>query len=318
MPNLFAEQPVRPPSNPIESRPMIVVQRRLSTNSLEIFIDEIYQSLLDPLIIETTNEIYDEFVTQWNERIGRTCRIFNEFLHDEIVSIVNECFIEGNFHQRMIDETRREQNERQREKYLRRKYFSIWFNKYLDAKDERRILKEFQDQYHFVSYEQLLEFLIGLQLIDEECLSIDETISKLKYRRWIKEKHQREIFFISQRFFDEFLDEEFRSLIIESNDEIRQREILLQNALKRQNQRQREHFLQMKFFSIWLRKFRQRKEIIRDKSTKKRFYSSISNRTNKKFKDQHEQFENIKTSFEQLTDDLKKIQTFVDRLISSK
>lgn len=236
----------------------------------------------------TSFSIFSDLVTQWNERIGRTCRIFDEFLHDEIFSICEELTIERRFHQRMIDETRRERNERQREKYLQRKYFSIWFDKCLDAKDERAILNEFQMKYHFVSNEQFLEFLTGLQLISEQSLSIDEAKDILKYRRFLKQKRQRDISTLSKHFFDEFLHEEFRSLVIESNEEIRQRDILLRNALKKQNERQREHYLRMKFFSIWLTKHRERKRRFCDeflsKSTNKRLHSSIPIRTSKKFK----------------------------------
>jgi len=309
--------PAAPPPAPRPATPPApVVKRRLSEKSMEIFLDEIFESLLDPLIRQTTDEIYEDLVTRWNDRIGQTCRIFDEILCEEIFSIVEDFCSERDFHQRMIDETRRERNERQRKKYLEKKFFSIWFEKTFEAQEERRILNEFQTKYRFGTTEQFLEFLTGLQLISEHSFSVEKTNEILKYRRILKLNRQRELLLRANRFFDEFLHEEFRSLVVESNDELRQREILLNNALKRQNHRQREHFLRQKFFSIWLTKHREKKRKTTTTTTNKRLFPSVRIRTSKKFKDQHEQYQTLKNSFEQLSDDLKQIQSFVDRLIS--
>lgn len=258
-----------------------------------------------------------ELVDDWNEVSRTTCTTFDELLNDAMRSIVEEYFAERDFHQRMIDETNREKFERKRKKYLQQKFFSIWLEKSIEAKEERAILTSLQMKYHFPTTEQLFEFLTGLQLISEHSFSIDETKEILKHRRFVKKSRERDILRLSNNLFNEFLQEEFRSLAIESRDEYQQRQTLLSKALTRQNQRQREHFLRVKYFSLWLTNVRQRrKKKSAEKTTNKRLYSSVLLRTSKKLKGHHEQYQALKSSFQQINDDLQQIQSILDRFVS--
>ncbi|CAF4408375.1 unnamed protein product, partial [Adineta steineri] len=55
------------------------VARRLSTNSIDVFADELYEQMIDPFIRETTYTIFDELISQWNNLTSQTVTIFNEF-----------------------------------------------------------------------------------------------------------------------------------------------------------------------------------------------------------------------------------------------
>ena len=219
----------------------------------------------------------------------------------------------------MLTDTLTEQNERKRTKYLRKKYFSIWLENSIQARDERYLLNELQMKYHFLNNEQLFEFLTGIQLMTEHDLTIEQTTDILKYRRYLKLNRLKNIQFLSNLFFQELLDEEFHSIVIESNEELNLRQSLLESALKKQYSRRREHYLQLKYFSLWISNYRQRKKAVKRQlllNNNKRTNHFLPLRSNKKLKENNQQFNTIKTSFEQLTTDLKEIQSFIDKLTS--
>ncbi|CAF4413963.1 unnamed protein product, partial [Adineta steineri] len=116
------------------------VARRLSTNSIDVFADELYEQMIDPFIRETTYTIFDELISQWNNLTSQTVTIFNEFVLDEINSVANEYYNDFEFQQKMLRDTLNEENERKRKKYLTKKYFSIWFENSFQAQEERFIL----------------------------------------------------------------------------------------------------------------------------------------------------------------------------------
>jgi len=221
----------------------------------------------------------------------------------------------------MLNDTLIEENERKRKKYLRKKYFFfIWFEKTFEAKEERLILNELQMKYHFLNNEQLFEFLIGIQLISEHDLTVEQTTDILKSRRYLKRNRLRKIYFLSNLYFEEFLQEELRSIVIESNSEVNLRQTLLENALKKQFIQRREHYLELKYFSLWLSNYRQRKKIRKQKlllnNNNKRMNKFLQLRSNKKLKENNQQYDTIKNSFDQLTSDLNQIQLFIDKLNS--
>jgi hypothetical protein len=257
-----------------------------------------------------------ELISQWNILTTQTVQIFNEFLHEEISSIAHDYNNQLEFHQKMLNDTLIEANERKRKKYLTRKYFSLWFDYTFAAKEERLILNEIQTKYHFLHNEQLFEFLTGIQLLIEHDLTIEQTTNILKTRRYLKQNHLKKISFLSNYFFEEFLNEELYSIVIESNSEFHQRQILLENALKKQIHQQRQHYLQLKYFSLWIVHFRQRKKIRQQKllSNNKRINHFLQLRSYKKLKETNQQYHIIKNSFDQLTTDLNQIQLFIDKL----
>lgn len=216
----------------------------------------------------------------------------------------------------MLSDTLIEARERQRTKYLRKKYFFLWREKTLDAKEERLIIDELQSKYHFLTNEQLLEFLIGIQLMIEHDLTVDQTADIFKTHRYLKQNRLKKIFLLSQFFFDELLHEEFHSIVTESNNELAQRRQLLQNALEKQSTLKREHYLQMKYFSLWKIHSHQRRKARQQQISNKRINDFFQTRHQKKFKENHQQYLTIKTSFEQLTTDLNQIQLFIDKLNS--
>jgi hypothetical protein len=215
----------------------------------------------------------------------------------------------------MLTDTLIEENERKRKKYLRKKYFFLWFKNSLEAKEERLILNELQLKYHFLNNEQLFEFLTGIQLIIEHNLTIKQTTDILKSRRYLKRNRLEKIYFLSNLFFEEFLSEEFYSIIIESNSEVNQRKILLENALKKQSIQKRQHYLQLKYFSIWIFNYRQRKKLLKQQNNK-RINKFLQLRSNKKLKENTQQYHTIINSFDQLTTDINQIQLFIDKLSS--
>lgn len=220
----------------------------------------------------------------------------------------------------MLNDTIREENERKRTKYLKRKYFILWFEKTSSAKEERFILNELQIKYNFHNNEQLFEFLTGLQLILEHDLTIEETTNILKSRRYLKKYRLKQIEYLANLFFDEFLHEEFHSIVNESNSELELRQTLLENALKKQSIQKREHYLHSKYFSLWFLNVQQRKKLRKQKLlfnlNNKRLNQYQHIRSNKKLKDNNQQYQTIKNSFDQLTTDLNQIQLFIDKLNS--
>lgn len=254
-----------------------------------------------------------ELISQWNTRTRQTVQIFDEFLLEELSIIAHDYYNDVEFHERMLSDTLIEARERQRTKYLRKKYFSLWRTKTLDAKEERFILDELQLKYHFLTNEQLFEFLTGIQLMIEHDLTVDQTADIFKTRRYLKQNRSKKISLLSQLYFEEFLHEEFHSIVKESNDELVQRRQLLTNALEKQSNLKREHYLRMKYFSLWKRRSYQRRKA---QISNKRFNDFFQIRQQKKFKENHQQYLTIKTSFDQLTTDLNQIQLFIDKLNS--
>jgi hypothetical protein len=214
---------------------------------------------------------FSELISEWNNLTAQTVTIYNELLLDEISSVANGYFNDVEFHRKMLTDTLTEQYERKRRKYLTKKYFSLWLDNSLHAKEERFILNEVQMKYHFLNNE-------------------------------------------------EFLCEELHSLVVESNEELNLRELLLENALKKQFQLKREHYLQLKYFSLWIFKFRQRKKLIKQQlalnNNNKRTNTYLQLRSNKKLKENNQQYHTIKSTFDQLTTDLNQIQLFIDKLSS--
>ncbi|CAF1226522.1 unnamed protein product [Adineta steineri] len=296
------------------------VARRLSTNSIDVFADELYEQMVDPFIRETTYTIFDELISQWNNLTSQTVTIFNEFIFDEINSVANEYYNDFEFQQKMLRDTLNEENERKRKKYLTKKYFFIWFENSFQAQEERFILQELQLKYHFLNNEQLLEFLTGIQLITEHDLTLEQTTNILKSRRYLKKSHLKRILLLSNLFFEEFLQEELHSIVIESNQEVNLREKLLENSLKKQFRQRREHYLQLKYYSLWILHYRQRKQNLKRQlllnTNNKRLNQFLQLRSNKKLKENNQQYNIIKNSFDQLTTDLNQIQLFIDKLNS--
>jgi len=220
----------------------------------------------------------------------------------------------------MLNDTLIESNERKRKKYLRRKYFFLWFDNTLAAKEERLILNEIQLKYHFLNNEQLFEFLTGIQLLIEHDLTIEQTTDILKLRRYLKRNRLKKLSLLSNLLFEEFLHEELHSIVIESNSEMNLRRILFENALKKQALQKREHYLQLKYFSLWICHIRQRRKIRQQKlslnANNKRINQFLQLRNHKKLKENTQQYHTIKTSFDQLTADLNQIQLFIDKLNS--
>jgi len=264
--------------------------------------------------------VFSELISQWNNLTTETVKIFNEFLFDELSSIANDYYYNIEFHQKMLNDTLIEEKERKRKKYLRKKYFFIWIENARQAKEERLILNDLQTKYHFLNNEQLFEFLIGIQLIIEHDLSIEQTTDIIKSRRYLKQNRLKKIHFLSNLFFEEFLHDELYSIVIESNSEFNQRQILLENALKKQFIQKREHYLQLKYFSIWIFNYRQRKIILKRQlsfnNNNKRINKFLQLRNNKKLKENNQQYNTIINSFDQLTTDLNQIQLFIDKLNS--
>ena len=261
-----------------------------------------------------------QFLTRWNHLTRQTVTIFDEFLLDEIVSIVDAYYDRIEFRQKMLNDTLIEQYERKRIKYLKRKYFSIWLEKSVQAIQERFILNDLQMKYHLLNNEQLLEFLTGIQLMTEHNLTIEQTQDVLKYRRYLKRSRIEKIKSMSNSFFEEFLQEELHSIVAESNQELDWRQKLLENALQRQSIQKYERYLQLKYFSLWTSKYRQRKKIIRRQLTfnnnnnNKRSNKFLQLRSHKKFKENTEKYHAIKNSFDQLTADINQIQFFINEL----
>ena len=222
------------------------------------------------------------------------------------------------FRRKMLNDTLIEQYERKRIKYLRRKYFSLWLENSVQAKQERFILNDLQMTYHFLNNERLLEFLTGIQLIIEHNLTSEQTQNVLKYRRYLKRNHIKMINSMLNLYFDELLQEELYSIVIESNHELDLRQKLYENALQRQSIEKRKHYLQLKYFSLWLSKFRQRKDNIKQQlpfnNNNKRLNKFFQLTNNKKFKENIEQYHAIKNSFDQLTADINQIQLFINEL----
>jgi hypothetical protein len=175
-------------------------------------------------------------------------------------------------------------------------------------------------KYHFLNNEQLLEFLTGIQLLTEHDLTIEQTTNILKSRRYLKRSHLNQIHFLSNLFFDEFLQEELHSIVIESNQELNLRQKLLENSLKKQSIQRREHYLQLKYYSLWILNFRQRKQTLKRQlslnTNTKRINKFFQLRSNKKLKENNQQYNTIKNSFDQLTTDVNQIQLFIDKLTS--
>ncbi|CAF4072409.1 unnamed protein product, partial [Rotaria sp. Silwood2] len=307
------EQIIQPPALPTQAR-------RLSTNSMDKFVNELYQQMIDPLIQETICNIFNELISQWNNRASQTVTILNEFLFDEIYSVADDYYNDVEFHQKMLNDTLAEQYERKRKKYLTKKYFSIWLENSIQANEERFNLNELQMKYHFLNNEQLLEFLTGIQLMTEHDLTLDQTNDLLKYRRYLKRNHLKKVHFLSNLFFEEFLQEELHSIVIESNQELDLRKKLFENALKKQYIQKREHYLQLKYFSLWILNYRQRRKFRKQQlllnMNNKRANQFLQLRNNKKLKENNQQYNTIKSSFDQLTTDLNQIQLFINKLNS--
>lgn len=256
-------------------------------------------------------------ISQWNTRTSQTVQIFNEFLLEEISTIAHDYYNDVEFHEKMLTDTLIEARERRRTKYLRGKYFSLWWEKTLAANEERAILDELQSKYHFLTNEQLFEFLTGIQLMLEHDLTVDETADILKTRRYLKRNRLKKISLLCNVFFEEFLQEEFHSLVIESNAELEQRRQLFENALKKQAALKREHYLRMKYVFLWKLRVQQRRKTRQQQQlSNKRTNQFLQRNHQKKFKDNHQQYLTIKSSFEQLTTDLKQIQLVLDRFSS--
>ena len=263
---------------------------------------------------------FSELISQWNKLTTQTVTILSELLLDEISTIATDYYTDLAFHQRMFNDTIHEQNERKRKKYLTKKYCSIWLDNTAQAREERLILQDLQLRYHFLSNEQLLEFLTGMQLISEHDLTVDEASKILKSRRYLKKHQLKTVLLLSNQFFDELLLEELRSLAIESNEELQLREKLLANCLRKQCVQRRERYLQLKYFSLWLRCSRQRrkngKRLSALKTSNKRMHQFLQLRSNKKLKENNPQYQTLKSSFDQLASDLTQIQLFIEKLNS--
>lgn len=221
----------------------------------------------------------------------------------------------------MLNDTLKEEYERKRTKYLREKYLFLWIEKAFLAKEERLILNELQMKYSFINNEQLFEFLTGIQLIIEHDLTIEQTTDILKSRRYLKRNRLKKIEYLANLFFEEFLHEEFHSIVNESNFELKLRETLLDNALKKQFILKRQHYLQLKYFSLWFLNYQQRKksrkqQLLLFNTNNKRLNRFQHLRSNKKLKENNQQYNTIKNSFDQLTTDLNQIQLFIDKLHS--
>jgi hypothetical protein len=265
--------------------------------------------------------VSSELISEWNNLTTQTVQIFNEFLLDEIFSIAHDYYNDIEFHQKMLNDTLMEANERKRKKYLTKKYFFIWFDNTFAAKEERSLLNELQMKYHFYNNEQLLEFLTGIQLLFDYDLTIEQTTDILKSRRHLKRTRLNKIQFLSNLFFEEFLQEEFHSIVRESNSELDLRKTLLENALTKQFLQRRKHYLELKYFSLWFSNYRQRKKNIQrqlsfNKNHNKRMNEFLQLRRNKKLKATTEKYHTIQNSFDQLTTDLNQIQLFIDKLSS--
>ncbi|CAF0849862.1 unnamed protein product [Rotaria sp. Silwood1] len=320
-------RPSIPISRPLPQTPTQIIQppapptRRLSTTSMDTFVNELYQEMIDPLIQETICNIFDELISEWNNITSQTVTIFNELLFDEIYSVADDYYNDVAFHQKMLNDTLAEQYERKRKKYLTKKYFFIWLENSIQASEERLILNELQMKYHFLNNEQLLEFLTGVQLMTEHDLTVEQTNDILKYRRYLKRNHLKKIHFLSNLFFEEFLQEELYSIVIESNQEIDLRKKLLEDALKKQSIQKREHYLQLKYFSLWILNYRQQKKLRKQQlllknNNNKRTNQFLQLRNNKKLKENNQQYNTIKNSFDQLATDLNQIQLFINKLNS--
>ena len=259
-------------------------------------------------------------MSRWNVLVSQTFGILDEFILDEVSSIAIAHHDQVVFHQKMLNDTLREQNERQRKKFLQEKYFSIWWTNSSRAKEERSILNDLQTKFHFLNNEQLLEFLTGLQLIGEHALTIEQTTDILKYRRYLKQDRLKKISFVSNLLFEQLLDEEFYSLVDESNGELLLREQLRRSALAKQCTRRRHRYLCLKYASLWLLHCRRRKhvrqqELVSNRNRKRSSICSQSSNT-KKIKDHHQQYDVIKASFDQMANDLQQIQRVIDQLRS--
>ncbi|CAF0788053.1 unnamed protein product [Adineta ricciae] len=317
--------PNPPPKTPL-TKPDLVKQppvlappvaRRLSTSSMDTFIDELYEQLIDPLVQETACQIFDELISQWNKLTTETVKIFNELLSEEIISIATEYHSDIALHEKMYNDTIMELYERKRKKYLTRKYFVIWLENSLQAREERLILQDLQLKYHFPKNEQLLEFLTGLQLISEHDLTVEQAADILKSRRYLKQTHLKTIERFSTDLFQELLHDELQSIVRESNQELELRQKLLTSSLEKQAKLQRERYLRMKYISLWLRYVRRRRKERREKyTTSKRVNESVQRRSNKKLKENSHQYQTLKSSFDQLATDLNQIQLFIDKLTS--
>lgn len=219
----------------------------------------------------------------------------------------------------MLTDTLNEQYERRRKNYLAKKYFSIWLENSMNAKEERLILSELQMKYHFLNNEQLLEFLTGVQLVVEHDLTIEQASNMLKYRRYLKQNHLKNIEILSNLFFEEFLKDELQSVVTESNNELELRKKLLENSLNVQQIQKREHYLQLKYFSLWTSNYHQRRKLRKQKlsfnNNNKRTNQFLHRRNNKKLKE-NEQYNALKNSFDQLTTDLNQIELFINKLNS--
>ncbi|CAF2044619.1 unnamed protein product [Rotaria magnacalcarata] len=318
-----------PKSRPEISKPTVQLPepsprtRRLSMNSMDAMIEEIYKQMIDPLIREATCDIFAELISEWNCRARQTVTIFYELLSDEILSVVNEHCKHVQFQQKMLNDTLNEQYERKRKKYLTKKYFSIWLENSIKANEERLILDELQRKYNFLNNEQLLEFLTGIQIMAEHDLSIEQTSGILKYRRYLKQSHLKRLDVLSKSIFEEFLQEELRSIVIESNKEFGLRKQLLENALHTQSIQKREHYLELKYFSLWilncrqLRKLRKQQLLLNNNNNNnKRTNQFVQLRSSKKLKENNHQYNALKNSFDQLTTDLNQIQLFINKLNS--
>ena len=250
----------------------------------------------------------------------QTLGIYDELLQDAVASVASDCLNEATFHQKLLADTLAEHRERQRKKYLQKKYFSIWSDNVSRATEERWFLAELQKKFHFFSNEQLLEFLTGLQLITEHEFTVEQTADLLKLRRYLKQDRQKKLALLSSCVFEELLQEECHSIVTESNEELRLREQLMEHALEKQAKRRRERYLQLKYFSLWhvqccQRKKRSQQQILTNNNNK-RLHRSFQLRSNKKLKDHHQQYHSIKNSFEQINSDLQQLQCFVDQLLS--
>ena len=85
--------------------------------------------------------------------------------------------------------------------------------------------------------------------------------------------------------------------------------------MKKQSIQKREHYLQLKYFSLWISNYRQRKKLLK-RQNNKRINKFLQLRSNKKLKENIQQYHTIKNSFDQLTTDINQIQLFIDKLSS--
>lgn len=257
-------------------------------------------------------------IRRWNQLTGQTVKIYHEFVDEEILSIVKSNVEEIEFRQKLLNDTKREHYERQRKKYLSRKYFSIWLRKVCEAVEERWTLNQLQEKYKFSNNEQLLEFLLGLELMSEQKLDVGDACLLLKSRRILKRRKEKEIDSLADSFFNELLQEEFQGLVVESNGELDFRNEIFQKSLEKQFQRQRQRFLAIKYFSLWFSNSKQRKQVRqRDLiNYRKRSIRTEASYVNKKRKDHHQKYDLIRKSFDQIHSDLQQIQLSVNKLTS--